>query len=176
MRTRRDFLYQTFLASASLLLPSRAEASGFRLPDISVYTEQGEKTKLSAHYGSPLLLNTWARYCGPCIEEIPLLNELNSTIPILGLYFMESDLLSRESTLLQKVQASHPMTYRNVLVPLDGITELNDSYVEQTSESYIALPTFLLLDSLGQCIHTQEGSLNSGNNYSSLLRRIKDVE
>jgi peroxiredoxin len=51
------------------------EAPDFALPDAS-----GKIVSLSAQRGHPVMLNFWATWCGPCIEEIPSLEHLAQTI------------------------------------------------------------------------------------------------
>lgn len=42
----------------------------FRLPDL-----QGRQVEIpTAHTGRPLLINVWASWCGPCIQEMPALD------------------------------------------------------------------------------------------------------
>jgi thiol-disulfide isomerase/thioredoxin len=38
----------------------------------------GEAVNLSAMRGRPLLVNFWATWCPPCVEELPLLNAFNA--------------------------------------------------------------------------------------------------
>ncbi len=51
------------------------------LPDISFMDADGQQTSLAAFRGKLLLLNIWATWCPPCIEELPsmiqLANRLN---------------------------------------------------------------------------------------------------
>lgn len=39
----------------------------------------GEAVNLAAMRGRPLLVNFWATWCPPCVEELPLLNAFNAT-------------------------------------------------------------------------------------------------
>lgn len=39
----------------------------------------GEAVNLTAMRGRPLLVNFWATWCPPCVEELPLLNAFNKT-------------------------------------------------------------------------------------------------
>mgnify|MGYP000898322279 FL=1 len=49
---------------------------------------EGQSTTLSKYRGKPLIVNFWARWCGPCKVEIPELVSLqkrNSGVEVLGL-------------------------------------------------------------------------------------------
>jgi thiol-disulfide isomerase/thioredoxin len=41
---------------------------------LEMETPEGEMFKISSLAGRPLLVNFWATWCPPCVEELPLLN------------------------------------------------------------------------------------------------------
>ena len=45
-----------------------------RLWDLSLQTPQGTPLALASLRGKPLVLNFWATWCPPCVEEMPLLD------------------------------------------------------------------------------------------------------
>jgi len=45
--------------------------------DFTVYDEDGKEVKLSDYKGTPVVLNYWASWCGPCQSEMPLFKEAN---------------------------------------------------------------------------------------------------
>ena len=51
------------------------EAPDFQLPDVN-----GKMVSLSAQKGHPVLINFWATWCPPCIEEMPSMEELARSI------------------------------------------------------------------------------------------------
>jgi len=40
-------------------------------PDFTVYDETGKKFNLSDYAGTPIIINVWATWCGPCVYELP---------------------------------------------------------------------------------------------------------
>jgi phosphatidylglycerol:prolipoprotein diacylglycerol transferase len=68
------------LALGLLALPACNSRTGLsrgqKAPDFMLSRPDGAVRKLSGYRGSTVLLNLWATWCPPCIEEMPLLNEL----------------------------------------------------------------------------------------------------
>jgi thiol-disulfide isomerase/thioredoxin len=49
-----------------------------RAPDIEFELPSGKKTALSRQKGRVILINFWASWCGPCMEEMPSLRMLEN--------------------------------------------------------------------------------------------------
>ena len=58
---------------AGLLTP--ALRAGDRAPDFALADLDGEPVRLADYVGRPVLLNFWASWCLPCVEEFPILAE-----------------------------------------------------------------------------------------------------
>jgi cytochrome c biogenesis protein CcmG/thiol:disulfide interchange protein DsbE len=48
---------------------------GDRAPDFALADLDGEPVRLADYVGRPVLLNFWASWCLPCVEEFPILAE-----------------------------------------------------------------------------------------------------
>jgi len=53
-----------------------APQEGFLAPDFSLETLNGETIMLSELRGTPLLINLWASWCGPCRAEMPAMQRI----------------------------------------------------------------------------------------------------
>jgi len=58
----------------------RAEVN-FLAPDFSVELLSGETVKLSDYRGKVVLINFWATWCGPCVDEMPDIQKISEAYP-----------------------------------------------------------------------------------------------
>jgi thiol-disulfide isomerase/thioredoxin len=54
---------------------------GSEAPDFPYTTIDGTTSRLSEHQGSVVLINLWASWCGPCVVEMPDVNQLKQENP-----------------------------------------------------------------------------------------------
>lgn len=66
----------TSLASSGL--------EGQSAPDFALKSSTGENLRLSEYRGDVVMINFWATWCGPCRQEMPLLDELYSRYQRVG--------------------------------------------------------------------------------------------
>lgn len=50
--------------------------AGDLMPAVALTDPDGKALNTGALAGTPVLLNLWATWCGPCVEEMPLLDDL----------------------------------------------------------------------------------------------------
>ena len=62
------------LFAATSLASSGLE--GQKAPDFALKSSTGENLRLSEYRGDVVMINFWATWCGPCRQEMPLLDEL----------------------------------------------------------------------------------------------------
>jgi peroxiredoxin len=67
------------------VLPAFAVKINTPAPDFTLKDLNGNKVSLSSYRGKVVLLNFWSTTCGPCLEEIPSLIELQREFKSQGL-------------------------------------------------------------------------------------------
>jgi peroxiredoxin len=75
MKLRNTLVALVFgMFAASSLASSSLE--GQVAPDFALKSSTGDNMRLSEYRGDVVMINFWATWCGPCRQEMPLLDEL----------------------------------------------------------------------------------------------------
>lgn len=124
----------------SLLAPVAMAASlNTPAPDLTLKTMDGENLRLSEQKGDILLINFWASWCGPCRQEMPLLEELHQKYEDLGVSVwgvnIEQDSQAAKNW-LKEMQVSFPILF-------DETNKASEDF------SVDAMPTTVLIDREG---------------------------
>ena len=75
MKLRNTIIALVFSAFAASSLASSG-MEGQKAPDFALKSSTGENLRLSEYRGDVVMINFWATWCGPCRQEMPLLDEL----------------------------------------------------------------------------------------------------
>jgi len=86
MRRTCSILFCSFCLLVGIaIVPALAVKINTPAPDFTLKDLQGNKVSLSNYRGKVVLLNFWSTTCGPCLEEIPSLIELQREFKSQGL-------------------------------------------------------------------------------------------
>ena len=75
MKIKNGLLGLIFSVVAATSLASSG-LTGQPAPDFALKSSTGDNLRLSEHRGDVVMINFWATWCGPCRQEMPLLDEL----------------------------------------------------------------------------------------------------
>jgi peroxiredoxin len=101
---------------AAFASSAAAEAAHRAAPDFTLKSQKGDNLKLSELRGKVILINFWASWCGPCRQEMPVLDQLYQhyrplDFTVLGVN-VEQDSDNARS-LLKDVAVSFPILFDN---------------------------------------------------------------
>lgn len=114
---------------------------------------QGDPVRLQAFRGKPLLINFWATWCAPCVEEMPAINDVflknkANGWQVLGLAV---DKPSSVAAFLQKMPIAYPI----------GMAGANGTeWAARLGNPSGALPYSVLLGSEGLILQRRLGKLS----------------
>jgi peroxiredoxin len=121
--------------------------AGDKAPDFSITTDSGKTVTARDFGGKLLLLNFWASWCQPCIEEIPALNQMARELGPRGLVILGVS-VDKDENAYRQFLARTPLAYLSAHDPDEkinlryGTIQFPESYLIDTNgrvlEKYIS--------------------------------------
>lgn len=142
MKQRSDwiFLGSIALLAAALIyvvsgtLEPRIVNAGDRAPDFSVTTESGKRITPESFGGKLLVLNFWASWCPPCVEETPSLEQFARELAPQGVVVLGVS-NDRNEQLYRKFLQRFHVTFETARDPDSDISASYGTF--QIPESYL---------------------------------------
>src|SRR5688572_4152156 len=128
-------------------LPASATAPATAAPDFKLPARDGGQVQLSELKGQVVMINFWASWCGPCRQEMPLLEQIQAKYEPLGFTLLgvnvEPDSAEAEKW-LKNVRVSFPILFdrQNAVSARFGVE---------------AMPSSVLIDREGNVRHVHRG-------------------
>src|SRR5512139_1896717 len=103
-----------WLSSAGPTFSAAPAQAPVPAPDFSLAARDGGNVQLSSLRGQVVMINFWATWCGPCRQEMPLLEQLHAKYEPLGFTLLgvnvEPDSAEAEKW-LKSVPVSFPILF-----------------------------------------------------------------
>jgi len=136
-----------------------ATAASFELPDMNGNRVRGEDFR-----GQWLLLNFWATWCPPCVEEMPLLEKISGQYPSLTVVGLALDDKAAVSDFIRRLPVTFPLL----------IAEANGSQIaRQYGNNAGALPFTALVNPDGIIVRRWLGPLKAGEIDGQLAEHLR---
>lgn len=148
--TRRRTLLALLGASAlslAIALPALAVNRGSRAPEIGLEDQNGNPVRLSALRNKVVLVDFWASWCGPCREEMPVLERFHQEYADDGLVIVGVN-IDREQGNMRRFLRRTPVSFRIVH---DGSHQVADRYQPPR------MPSSYLIDKRGVIRYVHAG-------------------
>lgn len=134
----------------SILAASSLASSGMEgqpAPDFALKSSTGENLRLSEYRGDVVMINFWATWCGPCRQEMPLLDELYTRYERVGFNLLGvniDDDSGRAMKMIDELGVNFPVLF-------DARKEVSKLYAVE------AMPVTVLVDREGNVRHVHHG-------------------
>lgn len=138
----------TALILVLLLTPlAMAESEQGLAPDFTLKSNDGSNIRLSELRGEVVLINFWATWCGPCRQEMPLLDDLHERYRDMGFTVLGVN-VENSPEKAKAMLADNPVSFP---VLFDTNSEVSKLY------DIDAMPTTVLVDRDGNIRHLHKG-------------------
>ena len=116
-------------------------------PDFSLPARNGGEVRLSELRGQVVMINFWATWCGPCRQEMPLLQQIHAKYEPLGFTMLGVN-VEPDSVAAQNWLKGMPVTFP---ILFDRKSEVSSSFGVE------AMPSSVLIDREGRVRHVHRG-------------------
>ncbi|ACE86254.1 TlpA family protein disulfide reductase [Cellvibrio japonicus] len=160
MLIRKTILSLGLALVASLMVGA---ANAQPAPDFTLQSSTGENVRLAEQRGKVVMLNFWASWCGPCRQEMPLLDAMYKRYSAAGF-------------VLYGVNVEEDNTDAKKLIKELGV-DLPVLYDPESKASSLykvdAMPTTVLIDKKGQIRYVNRGyKPGDENKYRDQIREL----
>ena len=146
MRLKTSILALLFSVFAATSLASSG-LEGQAAPDFALKSSTGENLRLSEYRGDVVMINFWATWCGPCRQEMPLLDELYNRYQRVGFNLLGvniDDDSGRAMRMVEELGVNFPVLF-------DARKEVSKLYEVE------AMPVTVIVDRLGTVRYVHHG-------------------
>jgi peroxiredoxin len=144
-------------------LPASAAAPASVAPDFNLPARDGSKVHLSDLKGQVVMINFWASWCGPCRQEMPLLQQIQAKHEPLGFTLLGVN-VEPDSAEAEKWLKNVPVTFP---ILFDRENSVSARFGVE------AMPSSVLIDREGNVRHVHRG-YKPGDEavYADLIRGL----
>jgi cytochrome c biogenesis protein CcmG/thiol:disulfide interchange protein DsbE len=139
---------------------------GSMAPDFSLTDLEGDQVSLADLRGQPVIVNFWASWCGPCVEEFPLLRaaadeHADDGLVVLGIVYQD------RSGAARAFMARHGATWPALMDPDERVARAYNIF---------APPETYFIGRDGRIVARQIGQFTTAGSLEAKVAAIMDGE
>ena len=162
MRFARSFGVALVLGLC-MCAPTLADDVASPAPDFTLRDATGNVVNLSELKGQVVMINFWASWCGPCRQEMPLLEAIHQKYEPLGFTLLAVN-VEENSKDGQSWLKDRPVSFPVLYDPDNGVSKLYD---------VVAMPSTVLIDRKGNVRYLHHGyKPGYENDYMNQIRTL----
>jgi peroxiredoxin len=157
------FLKQTAMALVLLAGTAFAADAGGPAPSFTLAALSGQQATLSQYKGQVVMVNFWATWCGPCQQEMPLLDQMYKKYKPAGFTLIGVN-VDKEAPAVRELMARKPVSFPVLLDPANQVSKAY--HVDE-------MPSSVIVDRKGQIRYIHRGyKPGDENEYQDRIRQL----
>ncbi len=147
MKALKSLFLGTLLSAIGVAATASSSLTGQTAPDFALRSSEGSNLRLSEYRGEVVMINFWATWCGPCRQEMPLLDDLYTRYERVGFKLLGvniDDDSRRAMRMVEELGVSFPVLF-------DESKDVSRLYQVE------AMPVTVLVDRSGTVRHVHHG-------------------
>jgi peroxiredoxin len=150
------------IVAASAAFAAGGDAGG-SAPAFELTNLAGQPGALSQYKGQVVMVNFWATWCGPCQQEMPLLDQMYKKYKPAGFTLIGVN-VDKESPAVKELLARKPVSFPVLLDPANQVSKAY--HVDE-------MPSSVIIDRKGQIRYIHRGyKPGDENEYQDRIRQL----
>ncbi|MGB6356376.1 MAG: TlpA disulfide reductase family protein [Steroidobacteraceae bacterium] len=151
------------LAAVAVAATAFAADAGGPAPAFTLTTLTGAPGALSQYKGQVVMVNFWATWCGPCQQEMPLLDQMYKKYKPAGFTLIGVN-VDKEAPPVKELMARKPVSFPVLLDPANQVSKAY--HVDE-------MPSSVIIDRKGEIRYIHRGyKPGDENEYQDRIRQL----
>ena len=161
-RSTARFFKRCALAAIAISATAFAADSG-PAPEFTLTALSGQQGALSQYKGQVVMVNFWATWCGPCQQEMPLLDQMYKKYKPAGFTLIGVN-VDKEAPAVKELLARKPVSFPVLLDPANAVSKAY--HVDE-------MPSSVIIDRKGEIRYVHRGyKPGDENEYQDRIRQL----